>query len=294
MNAQIPYAKPPLGELRFRKPEPVDDWQGVHEATQLPNSCSQEPSEVFPGFSGEEMWNPNTPISEDCLYLNLWVPTNFRHNNNEIRTNNNATVMIWIHGGGYTTGSSSLDIYDGLTLAATNDVIVASFNYRVGAFGFLYLGTDEAPGNMGLYDQAMAMQWIKDNVHFFGGNPNSITVFGESAGAGSITAHLLSPLSKHLVKRAILQSGSVNAPWSHMSAEKSKVLALTLALNVGCIEKGNSSVALENNLPYMMQCLRNQDVRNFSLAQNSLYSIVVRFPFVPTVSFAFNFQLWIF
>jgi len=196
----------------------------------------------------------------------------------------NASVMIWIHGEGYSKGGSSVELYDGLTLAAMNDVIVASLNYRVGAFGFLYLGTDEAPGNMGLYDQAMAMQWIKINIHFFGGNPNSITVFGESAGAGSITAHLLSPVSKHLVKRVILQSGSVNAPWSHMSADKSKALAQTLAENVGCIEKGNSSAALDVNLPIVMQCLRNQDVRNFSIAQNKLYSIPLRFPFAPIVS----------
>ena len=277
-----------MGDLRFRKPLPTERWQNILDATRLPNSCYQETLKAFPGFRGETKWNynTNTVLSEDCLYLNLWVPKKFRQvafdGSNSTLTN--ASVMIWIHGGGYSKGGSSVELYDGLTLAATNDVIVASLNYRLGAFGFLYLGTDEAPGNMGLYDQAMAMQWIKDNVHFFGGNPNSITVFGESAGAGSITAHLLSPVSKHLVKRAILQSGSVNAPWSHMSAEKSKALALTLAENVGCIEKGNSSVALENNLPYVMQCLRNQDVRNFSLAQNSLYSIVVRFPFVPTVS----------
>jgi len=277
-----------LGDLRFRKPVPIDRWQNIYDATQLPNSCYQEPLKAFPGFRGEKKWNPSTPVSEDCLYLNLWVPTKFRQfsfsgsNNTNL---SNASVMIWIHGGGYSKGASTLDLYNGLTLAAVNDVIVASLNYRVGAFGFLYLGIDEAPGNMGLYDQAMAMQWIKDNIHFFGGNPNSITVFGESAGAGSISAHLLSPVSKHLIKRAILESGSVNAHWSHMSAEKSKALAQTLAENVGCIEKGNSSVTLlEKDLANVVQCLRNQDVRNFSLAQNNLYSIVVRFPFVPTVS----------
>ena len=184
--------------------------------------------------------------------------------------------MIWIYGGGYTSGTSSLDLYNGLTLAAVNDVIVVSLNYRLGAFGFLYLGIDEAPGNMGLYDQAMAMQWIKDNIHFFGGNPNSITVFGESAGAGSITVHLLSPVTSPLIKRAILESGVVNAPWSYMSAEKSKRLALNLAKQIGCNDTTNSSPT-ESGLGEVMKCFKN----NFQ----KLYSIGLDLPYTPTVSF---------
>lgn len=125
-----------------------------------------------------------------------------------------ATVLIWIYGGGYMSGTSSLELYDGTLLAGHNDIIVASLNYRVGAFGFLYLGTDEAPGNMGLYDQALAIKWIKDNARRFGGDPDKLTLFGESAGAGSVSVHLLSPVSRHLARRGILQSGSVNAPWS--------------------------------------------------------------------------------
>ena len=94
---------------------PIDRWQGIYDATNLPNSCYQEPYQVFPGFRGEQMWNPNTAVSEDCLYLNLWVPAKFR----EQKNSSNATVMIWIYGGGFTSGTSTLDLYDGLTLAAT-------------------------------------------------------------------------------------------------------------------------------------------------------------------------------
>ena len=158
----VPYAKPPVGELRFKKPVPIDPWPGVYPAVTPPNSCQQEPYDVFPGFRGEEMWNPNTNISEDCLYLNIWAPSSWRRPSAGAT---GATVLIWIYGGGYMSGTSTLDVYDALILAATNDVIVASINYRVGAFGFLYLDTDDAPGNMGLYDQALAINWIKNNIH---------------------------------------------------------------------------------------------------------------------------------
>jgi len=216
------------------------------------------------------------PSSEDCLYLNLWVPKKFRKIN-EVYSNNSASVMIWIYGGGYTSGTSSLDLYNGLTLAAVNDVIVASLNYRLGAFGFLYLGIDEAPGNMGLYDQAMAMQWIKDNIQFFGGNPNSITIFGESAGSGSISAHLLSPVTSHLVKRVILQSGVVNSPWSYTSAEKSKALALNLAKRIGCNDTTTNSTVIESGPNDAIKCIKN----NFQ----KLYSIGLDLPYTPTVNY---------
>ena len=243
----------------------IERWNAIHDATILPNTCPQWRRDKFPGFKCEEILNPNTPISEDCLYLNLWVPTKFRrHNNKEVK---NATVMIWIHGGGYTKGTSTLDLYYGLTLAAMNDVIVASMNYRLGALGFLYFGTEEAPGNMGLYDQALAIQWIKDNIPFFGGNPNSITIFGESAGAESITAHFLSPISSHLVKRAILQSNVVTASWGSISAESARNFSQILAKDVGCfIEKSTTYGAIPDEAA-TVNCLRDIDVLNVLEAQ---------------------------
>ena len=153
------------------------------------------------------MWNSKTPVSEDCLYLNLWVP----------KGATSATTLIWIHGGGFTSGNSALETYDGTILAATKKVIVASMNYRLGAFGFLYNGDVDAPGNVAFYDQALAIQWIKSNVESFGGDPSTVTLFGESAGASSINGLLISPVTQHLTRRAILQSGSINTPWSMAS-----------------------------------------------------------------------------
>ena len=271
-----------MDELRFKKPEPIDHWQEMYNANNLQSSCPQERSENFLGFKGEEVWNPNTPISEDCLYLNLWVPTKFRrHNNNGI---SNATVMIWIHGGGFTTGSSTLDLYNGLTLAAMNDVIVASMNYRLGALGFLYLGTEEAPGNMGLYDQALAIQWIKDNIQFFGGNPDDMTIFSESAGSGSLSSHLLSPISSHLVKRAILQSGVVSAPWAHLSAESARNFSQILAKDVGCFTEDFSTGETIFDESSTMNCLRGVDARSITKAQGNSYSAVLQYSWGPTVS----------
>jgi len=149
------------------------------------------------------------------------------------------------------SGTSTLEVYDALILAATNDIIVVSFNYRVGAFGFLYLNDEDAPGNMGLYDQALAIKWIKDNIRSFAGDPNSLTLFGESAGTGSVSVHLLSPISGHLARRAIMQSGSVNAPWGYMTAETSKQIAMALVNDVGC---NSSMVGIDT--PSVMECMR--------------------------------------
>ena len=180
------------------------------------------------------------------------------------------------------SGTSTLDVYDALILAGTNDIIVASMNYRVGAFGFLYLDSDEAPGNMGLYDQALAIKWIKDNIRSFGGNPDSLTLFGESAGAGSVSVHLLSPISGHLARRAIMQSGAVNAPWSYMTAETAKRIAQTLVADVGC----NAS-QIGSDTPSVMNCMRGITAANLSLSQWNSYWGILGFPSAPTIDGVF-------
>ncbi|XP_012871716.1 PREDICTED: cholinesterase [Dipodomys ordii] len=264
----IPYARPPVGPLRFKKPQPAATWPDIWNATRYANSCHQNPDQSFPGFSGSEMWNPNTDLSEDCLYLNVWVPT---------PKPRNASVMVWIYGGGFQTGTSSLNVYDGRFLARVERVIVVSMNYRVGALGFLALpGNPEAPGNAGLFDQQLALQWVHGNIAAFGGNPWSITLFGESAGAASVGLHLLSPQSHPWFLRAILQSGSANAPWAAMSPAQARNRTLTLATLLGCARENETE---------LLQCLRRKDPQEilpneaFVLPHESLLSV----HFGPTV-----------
>lgn len=139
-------------------------------------------------------------MSEDCLYLNVWVPRP-----RPVKL----TVMVWIFGGGFYSGTSTLDIYDGKLLASEENVIVVSMNYRVASLGFLHIGGRyDAPGNAGMFDQVMALEWVRYNIQFFGGSPNDVTIFGESAGAASVSMHLLSSLSRQLFKYAIMQVSS--------------------------------------------------------------------------------------
>ncbi|XP_053399968.1 cholinesterase-like isoform X1 [Mercenaria mercenaria] len=221
----IPFAKPPLGDLRFRAPQPVDRWKNVKKTKAQPKSCIQSIDTNFGQFEGVEMWNANTNINEDCLYLNLWVP---RINNNK------KTTLIWIYGGGYTSGSITLDVYDGKQLAAKQGIIIASMQYRMGAMGFFYTGTEDAPGNMGLLDQQLAMRWIHENIDHFGGSRDNITLFGESAGAGSVSHHLFSELSWPYFNNAIMLSGSSFAPWAIKNPESLVNRTKSLAKLLNC------------------------------------------------------------
>ncbi|XP_031146970.1 acetylcholinesterase [Sander lucioperca] len=265
----IPFAEPPVGKLRFRRAEPKRPWTGVYDANAYPNACFQFVDTSFPGFQGTEMWNPNRDMSEDCLYLNVWVPSSPRPHN--------LTVMVWIYGGGFYSGSSSLDVYDGRYLAHSETVIVVSMNYRIGAFGFLALhGSSEAPGNVGLLDQRMALQWVQDNIHFFGGNPKQVTIFGESAGAASVGFHLLSPDSRQTFTRAILQSGVPNCPWASVSPAEARRRATLLGKLVGC-NGGNDTE--------LVDCLRGKTPQELIDQEWQVlpWSALFRFSFVPVV-----------
>ncbi|EFN83111.1 Acetylcholinesterase [Harpegnathos saltator] len=285
----VPFAKPPIGPLRFRKPVPIEPWHGILNATTLPNSCYQERYEYFPGFEGEEMWNPNTNISEDCLYLNIWVPQKLRlrHKGSEPGSssgNNGMAILVWIYGGGFMSGTATLDIYDADIMAAASNAIIASIQYRVGAFGFLYLnqhfskGSEEAPGNMGLWDQALALKWLRENAPAFGGDPDLITIFGESAGGSSVSLLLLSPVTQNLVRRGILQSGTLNAPWSYMSGERANEVARVLVDDCGC-----NSTMLQENPARVMACMRSVDAKTLSVQQWNSYSGILGFPSAPTI-----------
>ncbi|XP_076464395.1 acetylcholinesterase-like [Babylonia areolata] len=219
----IPYATIPA---RFQRPENATAWEGVLEATTLPPSCPEVPyTQDIPLIPPA-----STAVSEDCLYLNLWVPQGCTDKGDE----EGLAVMVWIHGGALHWGSSTVPTYNGQVLAATQCVMVATLNYRLGVLGFLSLGTAAAPGNVGLLDQAMALHWIHHNAPRFGADPGRITLFGESAGGLSVGAHMVSPLSRDLFSRAIIQSGPVTASFAKRTVAENTAAARKLAGIMGC------------------------------------------------------------
>jgi len=236
----VPFAQPPIGNLRFRHPRPIDSWEGVKETKQLPNSCIQIKDTMWEGFEGSEAWNANTKLSEDCLYLNVVVPKPHPKD---------AAVLLWIYGGGFWGGTTTLDLYDLRTIVSEENVIAVGIQYRVASLAFLYFDTEDVPGNAGMFDQLMALQWVKDNIEQFGGNPNNITLMGESAGACSVSLHLLSPLSRHLFSQAIMQSASATAPWGVITKEESLLRGLRLAELMDCPHD-------RKNIRGAIECLR--------------------------------------
>ncbi|GFS12881.1 carboxylic ester hydrolase [Elysia marginata] len=269
----IPYAAPPVGDLRFKPPVQMDPWEGVRDATRLPNSCYQTFDYFFGNFSGSNMWNANTQLSEDCLYLNVWTP----------RTNppyRNKAVIVWIYGGGFYSGSSTLDIYMANILTAENDVIVVSMQYRVGALGFLALESTDAMGNAGLWDQRMALEWVSRNIHYFGGDAHSVTLMGESAGAVSVGLFLVCDLCRGYFHRAILQSGAPQAEWGAVSKEEMWSRSNFLAKTMGC--DGN-----ERDPAATLRCMQLKNASDFP--NNEILSAqgIIQFPFVPMIDGVF-------
>ncbi|UMM18214.1 hypothetical protein L5515_014382 [Caenorhabditis briggsae] len=262
----VPFAEPPVEEFRFRKPREKKQWKKLFDATKPANACFQTRDNYNTSFWGSEMWNANTQISEDCLYLNIWAPADAY-----LKCFSNLTVMVWFFGGGFYSGSPSLSIYDGRALAATQHVIVVNINYRLGPFGFLYLDHPDAPGNMGLLDQQLALHWIRQNIVSFGGNPDKVSVFGQSAGAASIVAHLIAPGSRGLFKNAILQSGSLENTWAINSPFRAKQKSEKLLELVGC-----NKTTVENS----MSCLRLVSPEQLSLSTWNISLTYLEFPFV--------------
>ncbi|XP_026774967.3 fatty acyl-CoA hydrolase precursor, medium chain [Pangasianodon hypophthalmus] len=196
----VPFAKPPVGPLRLSAPQPAEQWQGVRDATKQPYMCVQN-REVSVNFSKRFFVTLEVPeVSEDCLYLNIYTPA-------KPSEDAKLPVMVWIHGGGLSLGSSSM--FEGHALAAYQNVVVVLIQYRLGLLGFFSTGDEHAPGNYGLLDQVAALQWVQENIHSFGGDPGSVTIFGESAGGVSVSCHILSPLSAGLFHYAIAESGTV-------------------------------------------------------------------------------------
>jgi para-nitrobenzyl esterase len=226
----IPYAAPPVGPLRWRPPAPVDPWIDPLDATVWPGSCPQ---------GGGIVGTPST--NEDCLYLNVWTP--------EPAPAEPLPVMVWIHGGGNTTGSVSdlvpfppyeaERLYDANVLSSEQNVVVVTINYRLGVFGFFghpdLIGEDEDypyAGNQGLLDQRQALEWVRDNILAFGGDPDKVTIFGESAGSWNVCAHVVSPMSAGLFHRAISQSGGCSV--GARTLDQSQAAAAAVSVAVGC------------------------------------------------------------
>ncbi len=193
----IPFAAPPVGDLRWSAPQPPAHWSGVRQATEYGSDCMQLP---FPSDAAPL----GTPPSEDCLYLNVWTPA---HSSGQ-----KLPVMVWIYGGGFVNGGSSPAVYAG-THFAQGGVVFVSFNYRVGRFGFFGFPAltrqqaGKALGNYAYMDQIAALEWVQRNIAAFGGNPRDVTVFGESAGGGSVMMLLTSPVTGGLFEKAIVESG---------------------------------------------------------------------------------------
>jgi para-nitrobenzyl esterase len=192
----IPFAAPPVGALRWKAPQPVKVWAGVRQASSFAMSCMQD-------ATAAKLFNAPEGVSEDCLYLNVWTPAK--------SASESLPVMVWIYGGGFLLGQTSVPLYDGTKLAEKGAVIV-SVAYRVGAFGFLAhpdlsRESGKGSGNYGLQDQIAGLQWVKANIAKFGGDPNRVTIFGESAGGISVSMLAASPAAKGLFQRAISESG---------------------------------------------------------------------------------------
>lgn len=211
----IPFARPPIGDLRWKPPQPVEPWTGVRDATQPGPRCSQDPAGLIPFVApmakayGSDYSHPPLQISEDCLYLNVWVP--------EWPAKQRLPVMVWLHGGSNRVGSGSQSIYNGVSLAARG-VVLVTVNYRLGVMGFFSHPelTAESPhhssGNYGMLDQIAALQWVQRNIARFGGDPQNVTLFGESAGAIDSAMLMTSPLAGGLFRRVISESGPAFNP----------------------------------------------------------------------------------
>ncbi|BFZ11458.1 hypothetical protein BsWGS_14497 [Bradybaena similaris] len=256
----VQYGASPTGARRYSQPELEPSWSGLRDALTFGPRCVQSLSD----------WDDQ---SENCLNLNIFSPS----------LNSSNPVMVWFHGGGWRVGSSSDDIFDGTSLASRG-VVVVTVNYRLGPLGFLTTGDDVMPGNYGMLDQVLALRWVRDNIRSFGGDPNSVTIFGESAGAASCSLHVLSPLSRGLFHRAIMESGSSFNLWGTErpgSAAKLDNLTRQIGERVGCRYITSES---------FLACLRNVSARNLLEATLSLRAqLRIEIPLTPRVERRFGF-----
>ncbi|XP_057566718.1 liver carboxylesterase-like isoform X7 [Hippopotamus amphibius kiboko] len=256
----VPFAKPPLGSLRFAPPQPAEPWIFVKNTTSYPPMCSQDPvgGQMLSELFTNRKENINLTFSEDCLYLNIYTAA-------DLTKKSRLPVMVWIHGGGLVVGGAST--YDGLALSAHENVVVVTIQYRLGIWGFFSTGDEHCRGNWGLLDQLAALHWVQENIAHFGGDPGSVTIFGESAGGASVSILVLSPLAKNLFHRAISESGV--ALTSVLIKKDMKAAAKQIAVLAGC--KTTTSAVL-------VHCLRQKtEDELLEISQKMSY------PFLPPV-----------
>ncbi|XP_071439355.1 venom carboxylesterase-6-like isoform X2 [Hetaerina americana] len=250
----IPYAKPPIGDLRFKEPQPPEPFHGIWDSTHFRSQCIQH-RHLYP--SGHEQ----VAGQEDCLYLNVYTP--------KVTSNKRSSldVLIVIHGGAFMFGTGQ---FYGPNYVLDRNMILVTINYRLGPLGFLSLEDEVAPGNNGMRDQVAAMKWVNKNIANFGGNPESVYLVGLSAGGASVHYHYLSPLSRGLFRRGISLSGTALCPWALV--EKPREKALKLAALVGCPTKGDSAAILN--------CLRQRPATDLVSAM-SHFQVWLYNPFSP-------------
>ncbi|CAN7980047.1 unnamed protein product [Ixodes pacificus] len=250
----IPYAQPPVGRRRFAKPEPIKPWTNVLRAVEKHAGCVQTDAPVY-----KEAKLNMSKTTEDCLYLNIWVPR--RDCSDSPGTcAQPLPVFVYIHGGLFIWGSSAMQLYDGLRFAARARMIYVSFNYRVGVLGFLNSSTPTLPGNMGLYDQLEALRWINKNIGFFGGDSDAITLAGQSAGAISTSYHAMSELSRGLFQRAVLFSGTPHLS-AYADSTDQRENFIIVSRSVDC---WNDSIRLADQISDALDCLRKLDAHKLT------------------------------
>ena len=264
----IPYAQPPLDSLRFQRPVSKEPWYGVRDASRYGKACLQRNEDMSP----EDM-------DEDCLFLNVFVKKETFENNKQ--QYQHRPVMIWIHGGGFMTGSGQ-GIFNGIPMVPMFDTILVTINYRLGPFGYAWFGDAEPriAGNMGQWDQIEAIRWVKKNIRAFGGNPDSITIFGQSAGSIAVSLHIISPVSSGLFTKAIMQSGSMLFP-QDITNEVVESQSCTMLSKTPC--QGNTQI---------LECLQSLDASTIlNAASDKLMSFRPRYgeqsvPMSPQEAFA--------
>uniref|UniRef100_A0A8B9BYQ9 Carboxylic ester hydrolase n=1 Tax=Anser brachyrhynchus TaxID=132585 RepID=A0A8B9BYQ9_9AVES len=230
----LPFAKPPVGPLRFSEPQPPEPWKGVRDAASYPPMCLQDKvrGQYFSDAITNRKEKVRLQMSEDCLYLNVYTPVSTEEQEK-------LPVFVWIHGGGLAFGAASS--YDGSALAAFDNVVVVTIQYRLGIAGYFSTGDKHARGNWGYLDQVAALQWIQENIIHFRGDPGSVTIVGESAGGVSVSALVLSPLAKGLFHKAISESGTaVRILFTDQPEEQAQGIAAA----AGC-EKSSSAALVE-------------------------------------------------